>query len=69
MSDKCYFCGLSLELDLLEETVRLCHCCYLAFADPESPFYHPAFVSVGFWWGAMSEPSAKMWVQNRLENY
>ena len=67
MSDKCWMCGYAQEA--LEDNIPLCHWCYVAFGDVNSPFFNPAFVDEEIWALKLSDPSARMWVQERLENY
>ena len=65
MFDQCYMCGYGEEA---LDSIPLCHWCYEAFADPASPFYAPNLIMAGGFEHAMSDPSAMMWVQRRMES-
>ena len=66
MKNQCFMCGYGEEA-IADDEVPLCHWCYTAFADVNSPFYVPAFVEKGYWDNVMSDPDAMMWVQQRME--
>jgi hypothetical protein len=68
MTDQCFMCGYGEEA---LDDIPLCHWCYEAFADPDSPFCAKHLVNPAFWKVLVSDPDARMmrnWIHKRMES-